>query len=149
MIRSLRAKHRLWWIFSAIALPLLLFFATQTDQGPVYTVSSSPELGRVLFSTQFEAQASGGIATVGVKAVQRTSKIYLELDPSEPLKKPDTLVYWQTDDRLENARLLGTLGGNTRDFPLSNSQQSGTVVLYSLGHQKVLGQVPVDLRGDR
>ncbi len=83
---------------------------------------------------------------------------WLILEAMSPLVVPDPLVYWTTGDQSAqdgeglpaNATLLGAWDGRSGAFRLPTA--AGSVWLYSLGHQRVLGVLSVPgadlLRGD-
>lgn len=72
----------------------------------------------------------------------------LVLAPREPLVVPAMVVYWApapgTGDGLpEGAQLLGAFDGvTTTRWPLPHGP-TGAVVIYSLGHQRVVDRAPI------
>ncbi len=73
-----------------------------------------------------------------------TPRWWIELTPRSALARPEVLVYWSrssaTGTLSEDAWWLGSLGDRTRAFELPEEALgvTGSLVLYSLGHQEVV-----------
>jgi len=150
MIRQLRGVHRLWWPIAGLAMAALIIAGVFLKQSPQITpVIRSTAAEKNLAELQFEAQTAQGVTTASVRAFSRDNHIFLELTVAAPLKKPDILVYWQTDGSpdLQNAWLLGGLGGGPRSFPLPHGQVKGKLVLFSLAHGESPGNIDLNLGG--
>lgn len=148
MIRSLRARHR--GIFVLLALTLPVGFTAALLARRTQSVSPSPSTddagrGRTLRWDEFGLE-------LGVEYVQGATLRLRLRRWSEPAA-PGLLLYWcplaATDASLPGeARLLGSLGpaaSAPRDFSLNDVSPRGWLVLYSLGHAEVLGQLQLNL----
>jgi hypothetical protein len=72
----------------------------------------------------------------------------LVVEPLEPLRRPDVLVYWLAaepapgDGVPDGARLAGRLDGN-RPVSVAAPAEEGGLLFFSLGHQERLYWVPL------
>ena len=71
----------------------------------------------------------------------------LELDPAEPVARPDVLLYWSVEPVGErpgdDALLLGAFGGERRQgfvLPEEAVRRDGHLTLLSLGHGEVVAR---------
>ena len=79
-----------------------------------------------------------------------TSKLRLQLEPSSEIPEPDLLVYWSDkqsspapDSLAPDAQFLGDLAQQTYVLP-SGSERGGLLILYSLGHQRVVDRAKLE-----
>lgn len=148
MIAPLRRRHFRIFIGLALVLPpvFVLALGARPESADLGSSAADRETrGRVLFerSDLFATQA----ITVRVNETSTGARL-LTVSPVTAVRTPDTLVYWlsgpspnesQAADSLPpDAVLLGPL----RDaaYPLPDDAADGRIVLYSLGHQEVVGQ---------
>lgn len=73
---------------------------------------------------------------------------YVIVSPERELNEPDLLIYWVTgpvkgDSLPRQAKLLGSFAAGKK-FALPPTQNSGSLVLYSLAHQIVLDYATVE-----
>ena len=76
----------------------------------------------------------------------------LQLDRSA--QRPDLLLYWSQDPPArtlpQNALLLGSVPDtHSRVYQLPDSSWTGHLILYSLGHQELLGSAPLPVLGEK
>lgn len=152
MIAPLRRRHRVMVTFLLIAVPVGLVLALSARP----TLPIMEELPGALAGgpnargADVEGYDVFGEIGVAARGYQTASGAVLELEPAEPLARPDVLVYWSAEaagDRLpDGALLLGVLSDRARTYavPAAAAGREGFLVLYSLGHQEVVasGAVP-------
>ncbi|MEM7350286.1 MAG: hypothetical protein AAF657_05740 [Acidobacteriota bacterium] len=157
MIAPLRRRHRWMTMLLAVVLPVLYIVALAGRQAePI--MAAVPSVLAVGTVAGGEATAEG-LAIEGLPVTARVvlsgSSWTLELTPSEPLARPEVLVYWSDTagpaERLpDGAYLLGAFGGvRAQAYAVSEAVMGrpGSLVLYSLGHQEVLGSVALPAIG--
>ena len=126
MIQPLRQLHRHMMMALAVILPLILIAGLAVRK-------RFPQQNRdPLETTTFDSELSA------------------QLKPLQSVLAPDVLVYWAptaVDDRTlpAQARLLGSLHGIQMPHVML---PDGFLLLYSLGHQKVVAQSAFHRRGD-
>ncbi|MFK7885324.1 MAG: hypothetical protein AB8G16_00535 [Gammaproteobacteria bacterium] len=154
MIYALRRRHRTMIWIAAISIPLILYFALRgrtaaiTDATPLIT-RNIPALGTVLMGEHTLRLSPASKATqlqiaVFSESGEGTPWTLSLTHNGQPSPGPDVLIYWQQDNALKqlatDAILLGPyLGQGGNHFALPVNQATGSVVLYSLAHQDVLG----------
>jgi hypothetical protein len=149
MIRRLRQVHRVAFVFLALVIPVLMTRALASR--PADPRPPLPAVGAV--------GAAGGMATwstalgpIRYRVVPPRSAAEpasVELAPVTPLRAPDLLLYWSHRAGPLTAiegedRLLGRLDGGPPvaiRLPAGASDSAGTLVLYSLGHQAIVGSL--------
>jgi hypothetical protein len=153
MIRRLRQVHRVAFVLFALAVPVLMTRALALrppkplSSLPVpVAVGPGPGALAATWSTALGPIRYGFIAPPS--AGQPAS---LQIAPTAALRAPDLLLYWtmrtgpvSTVDR--DDRLLGRLNGGAAGsltLPLAVMDTAGTLVLYSLGHQRVIATLPL------
>lgn len=146
MIQPLRAAHRLVFFACLLILPALFLgglFARH--KWPLASPANPVQLqnGEVLLSEkvekvgnlQFNVRLLGSSGNPGERAVQISSKT--------PLVAPDVLVYWSEQPVPSAlpaaAQLLGPYRPHARYLLPVDSRETGSIMLYSLGQQKLLG----------
>ncbi len=157
MIAPLRRRHR--WLTGLLAVVVPVVFALALASRPAVPVSESlPE------ALAPATQASGGVvgSDLAFEALPMTARVTrdganfrIQVVPTEALAKPEVLAYWTPAgsalDRLPtDAWLLGAVGGlRPQAFTVPEAVQGreGQLVLYSLGHQEVLGAVALPAIG--
>lgn len=150
MIHRLRRRHFRIWVGLAILVPALLV-AGLLSREPVpasavpATVSARPGVGGVAI-WEANRKIAGSDVAMTLRRLSDGS-LFLDIHPTEPLKRPAVLAYWarfganSVDD---HARLLGGVApSGVSTFPVHAGDPPGTVVLYSLAHSRVLAAVSV------
>ncbi len=135
MIRPLRRRHRLWIALLSLTLPV----------GVGLGLAARPEAPRG------ESRSSGldwtkarELEGLDLSLLTDPSDASLWVRPSVDAQRPDVLVYLTSeppglDSLPRDAHLVGSLAGvRPRRLELGDARGS-TLVLYSLGHQEVLG----------
>jgi hypothetical protein len=158
MIRPLRQRHR--FIFSALAalLPLAFVLAWSARNTPLRVRELPAALSNQLSSfphVLWEKQNLWPDLKMSTRICGDAlppTQLALELHPHEDFNAPDVLVYWSpqsSGEDLNEAYLLGTLAGmHKRSWPLPQAalQSEGKLILYSLGHQRILATAALPLR---
>ena len=134
VIRRLRVRHRRTIGVLSIVLPVLaiLGLAARPD-------TRTPTLAREAWPA-----SPADWTALGLEA--RTKGDTLEIRPGPRFEGADVLVYVasgpSTGTLPPDARLLGSLGDQQRAFALPDGLEraSQRVVLFSLGHQEVVGE---------
>ena len=144
MIHSLRERHQRTFLGLAVALPLLFIAAlavrpdwpTQESPGPAPAIEAWTVIG-----------ALGGARAL---IEHQSTREWLHLARTDALVAPDVLVYWTEEapgfeePLPRDAVLLGALGDvGTSTFDLPARGVGGALVLYSLGHRRVLAVQPM------
>lgn len=150
MIRPLRQRHRWILLGLSVALPLLFVAGLLARKAPA-VMESLPATGRVLEADAYPvvvAEREGD--SLGVQLRLRADgrparRMALELAPRQHLREPDLLVYWHPGTAAgvlpSDGYLLGTMdGARARVFALPDTalHTYGTVIFYTLAHQKTL-----------
>lgn len=157
MIQPLRQRHRFIIITLAALLPLAFVFALRARKTaplmrelPSALRHAAASFPRVLWEKENLWPTLKMSTRVCAEAFP-PAQLALELHPHEDLNASDILVYWSpksSGENLNEAYLLGTLAGkHKRSWPLPQAalQTEGRIVLYSLGHQKVLASAALPL----
>ncbi len=153
MIAPLRKRHRRTVSALAVLVPALYVLALAARPDPPVVDALPPALadptpGEVLsdYGALFTGQA------IAARLRGDGAARWVELEPREPVARPEVLVYWAPGseggyDRLgDGAVLLGALAGaRPRAYPLPDAAlgRDGRLVLYSLGHQEVVDSAPL------
>ena len=146
MIRRLRKRHLwMWHLFGLAAFAV--FFAGLAAR-ETWPVGASPIAagGEVLHRAE--------LATTPpiVVRVIRDTGLFLELDPGRAPELADVLVSWRIGEGPMHGIVLGTLDGAFRrryPVPIEVDAGAGTLVLYSLAHDRELARLELDLGGAR
>lgn len=153
MIRSLRRRHRVMTTAIAIILPLLFMAGIAARKAiprmeiPPALAPAEEKFSELIFRKSNFWPELDIAARVFADSIP-PSRLAVELHPQRYLKIPDILVYWSEtpasagDKMPESAYLIGTLAGTEqRRFPLPPAalDSDGTLILYSLAQQKVIG----------
>lgn len=157
MIAPLRRRHR--WLTGSLALivPVLYVLALSARPG----APSNESLPAALVGLPVEdAGGAGDLAFADLPVTARVTgggeDFRIELSPAEPLAKPEILAYWTASGSASGtalpaeAWLLGAFGGERPEafaVPSAVLGREGHLVLYSLGHQEVLGSVSLPAIG--
>lgn len=165
MILSLRRRHRWLTTILSVLLPLAFVAALFARKVPRANEASAafpalaPTLSQVLLSKN-DLWPNHNISTRVCGDAHLPTQLTLELQPLEELKAPEVLIYWSPQNAgapevlLHEAYLLGTLAGKQKRtwlLPEAALRADGTLIMYSLGYQKILATtaLPVleNLRG--
>ncbi len=148
MIRPLRRFHAWMWLLLTPAMAWVLVAALMgrekfplADPEPPPAATGEQVLSRNTWSAG---------STITTRVLLRGEELVLELTPMQTLKKPDVLVYWLDGQNLSDGYLLGNLSGTQPRYyklPTSARGRTGSVVLYSLAHQRELDRTGLDLEG--
>jgi len=164
VIAALRRRHLVAWSVLALAAPALLISALSLRAGrPADVAPQLPEA----FADRGDGPAARQLAHAPLfaglplhvlvrPAAGRTGALTLDVQPEESLLEPDVLVYVlprrgpdaAPDDGAlpAEARLLGALSGTLpRRWVLPAG--AAELLLYSLGHQRVLARGPLPAAG--
>lgn len=149
MIAPLRRRHR--WLTAAllVAVPVLYVAALAVRPGePVMAglpevLAAGPPAGAEVVEELGEPFTDPPIA---VRVRRGAARWWVELEPREPVARPEILVYWTpagsaAGQLSPDAFLLGALAdARARAFALPPAAlgRAGRLVLYSLGHQEVV-----------
>ena len=142
MIGPLRRRHRRTMVALAVLVPagFWLGIAARPDW-PGGAAAAAPDAAGMEAEGMEPLEGLGLLAAVGPRT--------LELLPTEDLQRPDVLVYLSGEPGPHaalpaDAHLLGGLKGlEPRAFPLPDGASTRTLVLFSLGHQEVVGSAPL------
>ncbi len=153
MIAPLRRRHR-WLIATLTVVVPVLFVVALTGRPAGPAIGTLPAELAETARGRVESEHDDLFAHPIITRIRATDAEWLvELQPREPLAKPELLVYWTAeatsgDERLPaGAYLIGSLAG-TRSrvytMPEQTLGQAGRLLLYSLGHQEVVdaGDLP-------
>lgn len=162
MIHPLRRRHR--WITMALAVGLpIAFIAGLAVRKPIPTTENAPSalmappdivFSQLLFDKS-DLWANLKITTRLYADQQPARQLAVELHPQDDLKAPDLLVYWhpepavQTEQLPDEAYLLGALAGTQMGrfiLPAPALTQEGSLILYSLAHQKIIATTTLPAR---
>ena len=153
MIERLRGRHRRVVALLCVALPI--GFVAGLLVRPEFPVQAADPALRLPTGAAgaengwryFELEAGGELA---LRVVGEDGGTLLEIQPEADPQRPDVLVYWSAAVPEESsalpagAALLGALSGaELRRLPLpaGTSGDEGTLYLYSLGRQEIVGRV--------
>jgi len=155
MNHRLRQRHR-WMVLSlALVLPAAFFWTVSSrrlDAGihqlPAALADPPPGRGEVLAVRDILLGST--IVNSRLLLDSASRQLTLEITPRTDPRQPDPLLYWSPEAPEPesgagvppDAVLLGSLvGTRTRSFPLPReaATEDGSLLLYSLGHQSVLG----------
>jgi len=155
MNRRLRHRHR--WMVLGLALVLPAAFSwtlasrrLDPGTGQLPAVLADPPAGHGQVLAVREFLLGSVIVNSRLMADSASRQMTLEITPRTDPREPDPLLYWSPEaPEAESgsgvppdAVLLGSLRGTrTRSFPLPKdaATRDGSLLLYSLGHQSVLG----------
>ncbi|MEM1096610.1 MAG: hypothetical protein AAGJ10_18570 [Bacteroidota bacterium] len=155
MIRPLRTRHRVMVSTLAVVLPVLFVASLLVRQHPAVMdtlpVPVSAEAPSLLRS---ETTATFGALSVSLRVYEDArpaTRLAVALRPDASPSAPDVLAYWSETPPSaatlpDAAILLGTLAGpQSRTFMLPEAalRTEGYLILYSLGHQALLGSSPL------
>lgn len=154
MIHPLRRRHR--WLTMAISIILpIAFIAGLSVRKPIPATENIPAGSMRPSSISFaHLLFEKSDLWTGLKIITRVytdqqpaERLAVELHPQDYLKIPDMLVYWhpqpsiQTDKLPDDVYLLGALAEMKKlrfILPGPAMTQDGSLILYSLAHQKVI-----------
>lgn len=146
MIASLRRRHRFMFLGLSAGLPVLL--AAALLDRPAIPAANLP--GELLARASGDQLAAGDAAFSNHRATIARFADSLELQMGSALRAPDVLAYFSTAGGdveaglPQDARLLGAVDPNRPNlYPLA-ADATGHLVLYSLGHQRVLDSAHLD-----
>jgi len=155
MIRRLRRRHRRLILGLVLVLPAGFAWSVASRRPvaaahelPTALAEPAPAGGRVLAVR--DILLGPVILKTRLLADSASRRLTLELTPATDPREPDPLVYWSPEAPEPEsgagippeAVLLGSLvGTRTRSFslPAEAAARDGSLLLYSLGHQSVLG----------
>ncbi len=162
MIRSLRNRHRRFFIFLAVVLPLLFLAALLSRKDPprmsdLHSLfpSNNLETGPLLMENETLLEDMG-IRFQLFEARDDHPRRILKIHMDRSLSIPDPLLYWYAgngdggDQPPDTAFFLGVLDNRkTQAFlaPERSPSLDDWVMLYSLGHQKKIAAVRLDGEG--
>jgi hypothetical protein len=142
MIRPKRVLHRVMWTALAIIIPVLYVAALSSrPEMPSSKLerwtppTSSPK--QKLLSEMVMLEGSISIRVLSDPGVKKT---WLTVTPAKPITSPNLLLYWSSGE-VADGFLLGSVGGlYEQHFPAPEAfdASKGSLILYSLGHQKEL-----------
>lgn len=160
MILSRRKAHFYLWMGLAGLLPIV-FLAGLIGRPAIPTVDETtdelfiaanfPAGGESAAAITSETVSLNGIDVQLATAAAANSELVLTIQPGQPLRFSDTLVYWAPGDgppeAVEaDAILLGQLSGTSpRQFPVPAAMQAGSghLLFYSHGQNGAIATVPV------
>ncbi len=156
MIAPLRRRHRLMTASLAVVVPVLYVVALTARPEETTAVlplalseGSTADSGKAGGANPGDLDNDFGELFTDPRVVVRSrsdgTTWWLELEPRQPITRPEVLVYWSrsaaTGRLPEDAYLIGSLAGDrARAFELPQEAlgRAGTLVLYSLGHQEIV-----------
>ncbi|MEM8637437.1 MAG: hypothetical protein AAGG51_01270 [Cyanobacteria bacterium P01_G01_bin.54] len=157
MIFSRRQAHHTIFSILIVVLPIAFIAAlVLRPQYPPLSADAEPLIESSGFATDIEdpvAVATETLKGKGIRlevaAITTEGDRVLDVKPSQVLKAPDLLLYWQADDAApeeldEDALLLGALAGRSRRrfaLPQAMQGQAGQLVIYSNGTQRIISTV--------
>lgn len=156
MIAPLRRRHR--WLTGLLAVVVPVLYALALIARPAAVSEGLPE------ALSLAVPGSGQVVVpdlafdglpLSARVMKDGADWKIEIVPSEPLAKPEVLAYWTPADSSAetlsaDAWLLGAVGGirpQAFGVPEAVQGRGGRLVLYSLGHQEVLGSVALPAIG--
>lgn len=160
MILSRRKAHFYMWMGLVGLLPIVFLAGLiwrpaiptvdeTTDE--LFAAANFPARGDSVVVIASETVSLNGIDVRLATAEAAKSELVLTLQPSQPLRFSDTLVYWTPDEMPPetveaDAILLGPLSGTSpRQFPVPAEMQTGSghLLFYSRGQNVSLAAVPL------
>ncbi|MGB0563927.1 MAG: hypothetical protein ACPGVO_19330 [Spirulinaceae cyanobacterium] len=157
MIFARRQAHQTIFTVLIVVLPLTFIAAlVLRPQYPPLGADAEPLIESAGFATDIEAAEAVEPATLrgrgirlDVAAITEEGDRSLLVKPSQVIKAPDLLLYWQAGSEApeelgEDALLLGALAGRShRRFALPEAMQgeAGLLVIYSNGTQRIISTV--------
>jgi hypothetical protein len=146
MIRPLRVRHRWMTTTLAVALPLGFAAAMVAREPHVTAGVASPGAvpdGPPLGETYATDLGPFGELPLEARFGRRGGALTLELTPTEPLRRPELVVYWSpaapeeiADELPQSAVFLGVQGDEARRFPLPSGAAS--LLLFDLGRGELV-----------
>ena len=143
MIARLRRRHRL--LVGVLAVIVVLAFIAALTARPAPAITPSTREGtEPLPSDTSSWTAFGPGAELRAIREREPGRERLLIERRPGLSSPDLLVYWAADATAEDdlppdAVLLGPLGDpGVHDFNLPAGEAAGALILYSLGHGRIL-----------
>ncbi len=147
MIAPLRRRHR--WLTTVLAVVVLALYVAALAGRPAPPIVETLPAELMTSGTGEVVDELGELFTHPITTRIRSegAQWQVELEPREPLARPEVLVYWAPDDEAtssglpSDAFLLGALAG-TRERALTLPGpvlgRPGRLLLYSLGHQEIV-----------
>ena len=146
MIARLRRRHRLLVGVLSVVVVLAFIAALSARPAPVIAPSMREGAEPLPYDTSSWTAFGPGLRAIRERESGR-ERLLIERRPG--LSSPDLLVYWAADapaagDLPTDAVLLGPLGDpGIHDFGLPAGEAAGTLILYSLGHGRMLAVEPL------
>lgn len=150
MISPYRLRHRRIFYVLVLVLPVLFTASilVRKPQPITETLPSalSPPLEHYahVVKTYDNLWANYSIQTRILSASQPENGFAIELQPLDLIAEPSLLVYWSTEQEPrveEGSHLLGAFTGTDSvllPLPDSAIYHTGSIFLYSLGHQRIV-----------
>jgi hypothetical protein len=136
MIQPLRNVHRRSFYAMAVALPLVFLagLAERDRQLPTQTYAAA--------ESNAEIWPSHLVAT---KFIQDAGSAKIQFHLLQPLREPDPLLYFSPGGAAGNdlPQDVVLLGQATDGELFSLPRTRGSLLLYSLGHRKIVDQLPI------
>ncbi len=155
MIAPLRRRHRLWFPILAVVVPILYVLALAARPRPPIAELPAALAGSVDGELVRETEDLFGDHPVTTRVRRGDGGWQVELEPAAVIVRPEVLVYWSASAAGESlpaeAFLLGSLAGvraRVFDLPTAALGRDGWLVLYSLGHQEVVGAAELAAVGE-
>ncbi|MEM7586764.1 MAG: hypothetical protein AAF560_25465 [Acidobacteriota bacterium] len=156
MIAPLRRRHR--WMTAILAVVVLGLYVAALAGRPAAPRTSELPAARVEPAGEVVAEYDDLFRHPITTRVRSSAAGWqLELTPSQPLAKPEVLVYWTSEGETggpglpADAFLLGALAGarpRTMTLPAAAQGRPGQLLLYSLGHQEIVDSGTLPAHGD-
>ena len=160
MIRAHRRRHLGAFTILAVVLPVILVAALAARRTPPVVASAPTALTDPALDTWValdSAEAEVLEVPIRIRLLAplpstTPTRFGVELEPTQPIGRPDVLVYWTASPPAINEALpsdgllLGSIGGTRPrrfELPQPALQIRGSLILYSAAHREVLGTLPV------
>ena len=158
MIRELRRRQRRLLVVLGVLIPMVFTIAIVNRKPPVTMAALPAPVIDQHATPPVEVAALPLLFTdpaVNARLLADSvppSRISVELVPAGDPRQPDLLVYWSEEsvapghELPPGAYLIGSMvGGNRRVLPLPQtaSNGGGTLILFSLGHSRLVGVAPL------
>jgi hypothetical protein len=150
MIRRLRTAHRVIWLAGLVLLPAIVVLGLDARRPPLLSAPRPLPAAFPLAPPSAWATPAGTVMVALVR-IAADSTMALEFTGALALRGPDLLFYWSPRPPpvtgIDSSDvLLGPASGQPiRRYPIPATAltRPGSVLLYSLAHQTLMGARPV------